>query len=283
LWTLVALVGCAGRQTPKENVSPQACSVAPAPEHPAATVQLDPRLHQSFAEATVEEPPADWQRPPDVTITGKSIGKLYTDVVALWDQIKFTAPTGNSIGYSAVLDTDLGPIRIKLLPHIAPNHVRSFVALAKSGYYDGLVFDRTIHEEIGGKPDARRELIEAGCPLGRGDPGYGSIGYWLKPEFNADVAHEEGTVGASHGEEEDTAACKFYITLCKSPYMDGNYTVFGTVVSGLDIAKKILSLPVRNDPEFPDGDRPLRPVVIRKVTIETEETDSGGPPNDSKK
>jgi cyclophilin family peptidyl-prolyl cis-trans isomerase len=63
--------------------------------------------------------------------------------------------------------------------------------------------------------------------------------------------------------------------------MDGNYTVFGQVTSGFDIAKKILSLPVRNDPEFPDGDRPLRPVVIRKVTIETEETDSG--PNESKK
>jgi len=283
LWTAATLAGCAGREAPKENVSAQTSAAAPAPEQPAAAVPLDPRLHQSFAEATVEEPPADWQRPPDLTMTGKSIGKLYTDVVALWDQIKFTAPTGKSLGYSAGLETDLGLIRIRLLPQIAPNHVRSFVALARSGYYDGLVFDRTIHEEIGGKPDARRELIEAGCPLGRGDPGYGSIGYWLKPEFNGDATHDEGTVGASHGEEEDTAACKFYITLCKSPYMDGSYTVFGQVTSGLDIAKKILSLPVRNDPEFPDSDRPLRPVVIRKVIIETEETDSGSPANGSKK
>src|SRR5437016_1669628 len=66
VWALATLAGCAGRETPKENVSAQASSATPAPAPPAAPVQLDPRWHQSFAEATVEEPPADWQRPPDL-------------------------------------------------------------------------------------------------------------------------------------------------------------------------------------------------------------------------
>jgi peptidyl-prolyl cis-trans isomerase B (cyclophilin B) len=110
--------------------------------------------------------------------------------------------------------------------------------------------------------------------MGTGEPGYGSIGYWLKPEFNTQATHDEGMVGASHGEEADTAACKFYINLCKAPFMDGNYTIFGKVTRGLEIAHKILSLPVRNDPEYPECDRPVKPVVIRKVTIQTEEVDS---------
>ena len=64
------------------------------------------------------------------------------------------------------------------------------------------------------------------------------------------------------------SGCKFYINLCKAPILDGNYTVFGKISAGLDVATKIRSAPVReNDPEYPDGDRPVKPVVIRKVTI----------------
>jgi cyclophilin family peptidyl-prolyl cis-trans isomerase len=118
-------------------------------------------------------------------------------------------------------------------------------------------------------------VLEGGCPLGTGDLGVGSIGYWLKPEFNKE-AHEEGTGGACHGEEPDTAACRFYITLSKAPFLNGNFTVFGKVTQGLDIARKIFWLPVRNDPEYPEGDRPEKPVVIRKVTIRTSE--DGNPP-----
>lgn len=266
------LSGCTGSKAPP----PAKAEASPAPvvaAAPPAAVALDPRLHQPFTEATVTEPPAEWHRPPDVTMTGKSVGKLYTEVVASWDSIRFQSPAGKRITYHAVLDTELGPIEIALLPELAPNHVRSFVALARAGYYDGLVFDRTVRDEVEGKPEARRELIEAGCPLGTGEAGYGSIGYWLKPEFTQ-TSHEEGTVGASHGEQEDTAACKFYINLNRAPFMDGNDTVFGKVTRGLDVARKIFSLPVRNDPEFPDGDRPVKPVVIQKVTVLTQEVDA---------
>lgn len=271
------LLGGCGKQTPTPDVQEASVTVPADPvpvEATASTVAVDdPRWNQPFADATLTEPPPEWHRPPDMTTTGKSIGKLYTDVVQHWNEIKFINPSGKRIGYRAVLDTDLGPIEITLRPDLAPNHVRSFVALCRAGYYDGLVFDRTVHEDIPDRPDTKLDLIEAGCPLGTGEAGYGSIGYWLKPEINPQATHEEGTVGASHGEEADVGACKFYINLGKAPFMDGNYTVFGKVTQGLSTARKILSLPVRNDAEYPEGDRPVKPVVIRKVLIEAEEVD----------
>jgi cyclophilin family peptidyl-prolyl cis-trans isomerase len=243
-------------------------------QNPKPSVAVDPRLKQSFAEATRAEPPVDWSRPPDTTIVGKSVGKLYKEVVAMWDSIPFADSAGKRYEYRATLDTELGPIEIDLRPDLAPNHVRNFVALARAGFYDGLVFERTVHQQSAERPDDTLELIEGGCPLGTGDLARGSLGYWLKPEFNKEAQHESGTVGAAHGEEADTAACKFYITLSKAPYLDGNYTVFGKVTQGLEVARKIFEQPVRIDDEYPDGDRPVKPVVIRKVTIQCTEVDN---------
>jgi peptidyl-prolyl cis-trans isomerase B (cyclophilin B) len=235
-------------------------------------------LHQPFTKATRqgEDPPAECQRPPDVTLTGKSVFKLYQQVVRQWETIRFVTPDGKKVAYSATLETALGPIDIDLRPDLAPNHVRNFVALARAGYYDGLFFDRIYHDESVEDPKERFDEIEAGCPLGTGEPGYGSIGYWLNPEFNPTekVTHEEGTVGACHGFEKDTAACRFYITLCKFPNLDGNFTVFGKVTRGLDVARKIYEQPLILSPQDVDNSRrPEKPVVIQKVTIHTHELD----------
>lgn len=238
----------------------------------SAEAPPDPRMEQSFADATLTEPPVGDLPPPEATLAGKSVGKLYSQVVKVWDTVRFASAGGKRLAYKAVLDTEMGTIEIALRPDMAPNHVRSFVALAKAGYFDGLVFERTVHEE---GPDAKLELIEAGCPLGTGELGYGSIGYWLKPEFSPQALHEEGTVGAFHGDDGDTSTCKFYITLSPAPFMDEHYTVFGKVTQGLDVARKILSMPIRND--TPEGDRPLKPVVIRAVTIQVAEVEKAGP------
>src|SRR5207244_7503839 len=131
-----------------------------------------------------------------------------------------------------------GSLTLALLPNVAPNHVRNFVALARAGYYDGLLFEHVIQQE-GDGPDARLELVEAGCPLGTGEAGIGHLGYWLPPEFSDKVKHEEGTVGACRADDPDTAGCRFYITLSKAPVMDGNFTVFGRVTSGLDVVRRI--------------------------------------------
>src|SRR5262249_23268427 len=110
------------------------------------------------------------------------------------------------------------------------------------------------------------EYLEGGCPVGTGQFGYGSIGYWLKPEIDTQLAHEEGTLGACHDDLE-TAACKFYITLGKAPQLDGNYTIFGKIVRGLDVAHVISQRPVFDDDLH---STPREPVIIKSVTIRPE-------------
>ncbi len=260
--------GCGSKgESPQAKQESAAAANAGVPDSDATT-PAGLNLHQSFADATTQVPPDNAGRPPDTTITGKSVGKLYMQVVANWDNVKFVTPDGKKLAYRAVLETELGNITIQLLPEIAPNHVRSFVGLARAGYYDGLFFDRLVRQMVEDQPETKMEYVEAGCPLGTGQVDQGSIGYWLKPECNAEITHEPGVVGAVHGAEEDVSGCKFYINICKAPIMDGNFTVFGKVVEGFDVAAKIMNAPVRlNDAEYPDGDRPEKPVAIRKVTV----------------
>src|SRR5262249_21784749 len=137
----------------------------------------DPRLHQSFQAATLSDPPNEDQRLPETTMADQSVGKLYTEVLRLWDGIRFVNAAGKRPAYRATLETELGPIEIALLPDIAPNHVRNFIALTRASYYDGLVFERTVHEESEDGSGAKVDLVEAGCPVGTGDAGFGSIGY----------------------------------------------------------------------------------------------------------
>jgi cyclophilin family peptidyl-prolyl cis-trans isomerase len=233
-------------------------------------VKKDAFLCQSFAEATISEDDApEGEVLPAETMTGKSVGKLFTEVKALWAQIPLTTATGKRLGYTVCLDTEAGAIEIELRSDIAPNHVRNFVALARVGYYDGLLFERKHHEESDVAPGEILEYIEAGCPMGSGDENFGSIGYWLKPEVSDRVRHEEGTVGAWHKEEADTAACKFYITLTRAPVMDGNFTVFGKVTRGMDVVREIARRPLRKQDDL--RDRPENPVMIKKVTVKARE------------
>jgi len=233
----------------------------------APSAKIDPRLRQSFEEATIAGTP-DGAVLPEKTMTQKSVGKLYTTVVGLWDKIPLATADGKPLSYRAMLNTHEGPIEITLRPDIAPNHVRSFIALAKAGYYDGLVFERTVHMQADNNPAVKLDYIEGGCPMGTGEENFGSIGYWLKPEFTDKVQHEPGTVGTWHKEEADTAACKFYIALTKAPEMDGRFTIFGKVTKGLDVVRKIAERPLRTDEGFTEC--PKDPVVIKAVTIRKE-------------
>jgi peptidyl-prolyl cis-trans isomerase B (cyclophilin B) len=288
----VGLAGCGKPAPPAEpgQAAAQSGESAPGPRaagEPAARPgqpKLDPRLEQPFKDAVLLDPPPDAQCPPDVTKAGKVVGKLFEAVAGrdgapgLWDQVRFATPDGKRLNYTARIRTDLGTVTLELWPDVAPNHVRNFVALARAGYYDGLDFDRVHREELVDTRGGALEYVEAGCPLGTGDPAYGSIGYWLKEELNPAIHHEEGTVGAWHAEALESAACKFYITLTKAPWLDGNFTVFGKVVEGLDVVRRIAARPKRSDET--DEDRPREPVVIRAVTIQvSESTRAAGPSN----
>lgn len=268
------LVGCQKADSPpaqQETPAPTAQTDKASPDGPG-------RLSQPFAEATCAYVPD--QVLPAKTMTGKSVAKVYEKVVKLWGEIRFEEPPSKKI-YLATVVTEMGPFDIQLNPELAPNHVRNFIALAQAGYYNGLVFERALHEMS--DDNNKLELIEGGCPMGTGDPGLGSIGYWLKPEFSDDVHHEAGSVGAYHGELAESAACRFYVTLGPAPVMDGAYTVFGKVVRGMDVVQKIATQPVLNASEYPDGDRPQKPIVIQRVQIQIKDVEKPAAKGDNKK
>lgn len=289
LAVVVLGTGLAGCKRKVATSKPQGGAAAdPSKEAGKPFAALDGRFRQPFAEAVRKDPLDGWN-PPATTAAGKSVGSLYEQVKKSWNDISFATPEGKRLVYRAVLDTEDGTVEIELRPDWAPNHVRSFVALARAGYYDGLLFSRVVNQKSKKSGD-QVELIEGGGPLGTSDDQDG-IGYWLKDEFNPKLPHEEGVVGASHGEEADSAACKFYVMLGKAPRLDGNYTVFGKVVKGLDVVHRIAKRPVeKDDPstaadesdDIEGGDyRMAQPSVIRKVTVETHEVDKPGPGGDN--
>lgn len=268
-WALVAILfilGCgedASSPTTESNSEPTQPVNAEVPP----TFLNKETLHQSFEEATRKGAPQSALLPPTTTKTGKSVGLLYIAVKQIWPKIRFLDENDKPIHYTAHIETDQGNIEIALRPDWAPNHVRNFIALAKVGYYNGLAFDRIHHEDFK-LDEGVLEHVEAGCLLGTGEAGGESIGYWLKRESTSTMSHEEGTVGACRGNEDDTAACKFYITLSKAPYLDQHYTLFGKVTRGLNVVRRIYLQPVILDDRDQNGSRrPLEPVIMKKVTI----------------
>ena len=266
----IGVLGCQKNNTPNPQADADKDAAPATSESTSGTNPvIDPfhSLRQTFAEATRTDPYADWE-PVDKTMAGKPIGPLYEKVKQSWDNVKLVTNDGKKLSYVATLDTDQGAIEIELRPELAPNHVRSFVALIQAGYYDGLVFERTVTEQA---EHGAVHLIEGGAPDGGIKSNTDGVGYWLKPEINPAATHEEGTVGAPHGIEEDTAACRFYIMVSKAPDLDGHWTVFGKVTKGMDVARTIFRQPTKEDVASPGVPYPLKPVVIRKATVRSQE------------
>ena len=127
---------------------------------------------------------------------------------------------------SAVITLDNGnAIRIEFFPEDAPKTVENFVTLAKKGFYNGLTFHRVV-------PDF---VVQGGCPKGTGT---GGPGYQIKAEFNKQK-HVRGSVAMARSQDPDSAGSQFYITYGAVPHLDGSYTVFGKVVSGMEHVDRI--------------------------------------------
>ena len=131
-------------------------------------------------------------------------------------------PAGNHIQ----IETAHGDILIELYPDSAPNTVANFKALAGKGYYDGLTFHRVI----------AGFMAQGGDPKGTGT---GGPGYKVKAEFN-DRKHLRGTVAMARSADPDSAGSQFYICFGPQPHLDGQYTIFGQVVEGMDAVDQIL-------------------------------------------
>lgn len=156
---------------------------------------------------------------------GEIRNKDFTD-----EQIRQMAET------RALIETKFGTIILKFLPKIAPNHVDNFIALAKDKFYDGTTFHRVIPGFMiqGGDPNSRSEDRSK---VGRGGPGYS-----LKAEFS-DRHHERGTLSMARSRDPDSAGSQFFICVADAPHLDGQYTVFGEVVSGMEVVDKIADQP----------------------------------------
>ncbi|MBT7953148.1 MAG: peptidylprolyl isomerase [Gammaproteobacteria bacterium] len=132
------------------------------------------------------------------------------------------------------IDTKFGTIEIRLLPYVAPNHVKTFIHMVKLGFYDGTIFHRVIPGFMiqGGDPNT---LKGDKSTYGQGGPGFSQ-----KAEFN-NQPHIRGTVSMARGAGDDSAGSQFFIVTKSSRFLDKKYTVFGRVTKGMNVADKIAS------------------------------------------
>ncbi|MDO4204572.1 MAG: peptidylprolyl isomerase [Selenomonadaceae bacterium] len=150
----------------------------------------------------------------------------------------------------AKFETTMGDFEIELAEDKAPKTTKNFIDLAEKGFYDGLIFHRVIEGF----------MIQGGCPQGIGT---GGPGYHIEDEFHKDLRHSGPGILSMANAGPNTGGSQFFITLDKTPWLDGHHAVFGHVVSGMEVVKKIGSTPTDM------RDRPIEPVVMKKVTIVT--------------
>ena len=137
---------------------------------------------------------------------------------------------------SATVETNFGKISFRLFPDIAPETVRNFVKLASSRFYDGTLFHRVIPGFMiqGGDPNTKG--------LDKSIWGVGGPGYTIRAEFNS-KSHRRGVVSMARSMDPDSAGSQFFIITTDSTFLDGQYTAFGEVTEGMEVADKIVNLP----------------------------------------
>ena len=137
---------------------------------------------------------------------------------------------------TAIIETKFGEITLRFFPEVAPNHVNSFIELARDGFYDGTTFHRIVPGFViqGGDPNTKSN--------DRSRHGMGGPGFNLKAEFSK-LPHKRGTLSMARAANPDSAGSQFFICVADAPFLDGEYTVFGEVVEGMDVVDKIVSLP----------------------------------------
>lgn len=185
--------------------------------------------------------------------------KIHFAMLRFWLSFIFLLLMTNSSSFAqqegqkiALISTSLGDIYI-LLHDQTPAHQASFIQLATAGYWDSLSFNRVIPNFV----------AQAGCP--DTEEGFNDPEYLLAPEFPPNLKHIHGAVGAGRdgNPDKNSARCQFYIVQNKDglPRLDGDYTVFGQVIQGMDVVDKIVA--VQRD----SIDQPLAPITM-KVSIQ---------------
>lgn len=166
-------------------------------------------------------------------------------------------PGIESDGTGAVLViAGFGEIRIEFLSSLAPNHVENFKKLSRDGFYNGTQFHRVIPGFMiqGGDPNTKNDDPS--------DDGMGGPGYNVDAEFS-DLPHVRGVVSMARTQDINSAGSQFFIVTHDSKHLDGLYTIFGRVVSGMDVVDQISQV----QPNM-GSSTPKEPVVLEEVRIE---------------
>ena len=166
----------------------------------------------------------------------------------------FLNATPDEMRKTVLLRTTLGNIKIKMEPDWAPNHVRNFLMLASTGWYNGTAFHRVIKGFVaqGGMGDTR--LNSAEQPADK----------WVHPlkgEFRDDVKHTRGIVSMARTDDPDSATTSFFLMLGDAPHLDAKYSAFGRVVEGMDVLDAF-------EKEELDGEAPHRRIEIIEAVVE---------------
>ncbi len=156
----------------------------------------------------------------------------------------------------AVIETDLGTIRVKLFPEQTPESVKNLEELAKAGKYKDVPFHRIVDGFVIQTGDFTKKN-------GTGGHSYKGPGTTIPNEIHQDLRHLYGALGMARTAMPDTNGSQFYFVTNKSgtPGLDGAYTVFGQTYEGLDIMEKIAAV------ETDRSDRPLQDVLMKNVTV----------------
>ncbi len=156
---------------------------------------------------------------------------------------------------TAIIETKFGNMELKFFPEVAPGHVNNFIELAKKGFYDGTTFHRVIPKFMiqGGDPNSKSP--------DKSKHGTGGPGYTIKAEFN-DKPHKRGTLSMARSQNPDSAGSQFFICVADAPFLNKQYTVFGEVVTGMDVADKIVSQPKDKN------DNPLERIEMKVKIVE---------------
>ena len=179
---------------------------------------------------------------------------VMTAAWALVGPASVAGETGGGKASKAVIKTKFGDMEIAFFPDKAPNHVQNFIKLAKSGYYNGTIFHRVIPGFMiqGGDPNTKD-------PKKPETYGMGGPSDKLKAEFN-DTPHRRGIVSMARSNDPNSAGSQFFIVVKDSNFLDGQYTAFGEVVKGMEVADKIVNLP-RNARDLPNERAEMTVVV----------------------
>lgn len=196
---------------------------------------------------------------PSTTTDLYNNGQVSTTTPNTPDQINPSTNSGQAINpnkkMTATLHTSMGDITVEFYGDQAPKTVENFVKLAQAGFYDNTKFHRII----------QGFMNQGGDPLTKDDSqmnrwGTGGPGYTIQDEFGTTYKNTAGTIAMANTGVPNSSGSQFFINAVDNNFLDGKYTVFGKVTSGMDVVIAMNKVPTSNE-------RPLSPVVLKSVTI----------------